>query len=88
MVTSDEIAGEMLPATVRNEVTDLVGCKRNRTILKMGHLLFFRDISERVFVQRQHQRNTRHLRTGDDLEVIGDCHKRKRRKYTNEKSPR
>ena len=55
MVTSEKVAGVLIPATVRDEVADLVGRHADTPIGEVVHVFFFRDIGERVFVLRQDQ---------------------------------
>ena len=65
----------MCVLSVRNEVTDLIGCKRNRAVLEVGHVFFFREVAEGILVLRNNQRNTRYIGTSDDLEIEGSCHR-------------
>ena len=74
--------------SVRNEVTDMIGCKRNRAILEIGQVLFFREVAEGIFVLSNHQRNARDISATDDLEIEGGCPKRTQMKeHKKQKRP-
>lgn len=84
-LSSDKFAAHMCVACIGDEIANTIVKQNSRTIFEGLHVGFIYEIAERIFVLSDHLCKPSHF-SGNELEVIGDCHSAFKKKNTKKES--
>ena len=84
-LSSDKFAAHMCVACIGDKVTDTVIKQDSGAVRKDLHVGFIYEIAERIFVLSDHLCKANPF-SGNELEVIGDCHSANFKKNTTKES--